>query len=817
VAGKDVSLSIGVDIAELVSGMTAATEAVKASAAQMKDSLESVSSAFSLMSQAAVGITAVLGGGKIFGEAIASTVNLNVQSLELGKQFGISATQASILKVALGETFLTQDQLAAAGARMTRTLNTNEGAFKSLGVATRDSSGNFRPMLDIMTDVNAKLLTFKEGTDRNVEAVKIYGKGWQEVAPTLRLTTEAMADAKVNAEALNLVVSAQSEAATAAYRSAMVNLNAAFDGMKNTIGQAVIPTLTSMANWFRENVDVIAIARASIATIVDVFLVFKDTLTESIGWLVGQFVTLGLQCQTTAKVILDALTLDWGKIKTDNEIGLAEERAVYQKYLENIAADQKQSADIMASFDKNLFDDKSPTAKPAGTNTSEGGAGANKELMAGWTEELAANKAKWAEEVEEGKRSHLLMLSDEAAFWKEKLAAGKASGTTLIDLEKKIADASAGAHKQELAATIAQLKEQESEAGKSAGLRIGIAQQEAAAIAKTYGTDSAEYSAAQKHITDVERQAAAQSVQIANEFAKVESEHRLVQINEDEKIAEERYSRGEITANQLAAIDANLENERYEIARKGIQDREALIDPATDAVAAGKLNAEMEGLELQHQDKMTEIQKQALQNNSKLWDTFDKSIQQDFTQAISGMLKGTETFQEGMKKLFTSILSTIIDMLAQWVVKWAATQLANLVSSKTTAAGQIGTYTGIAGAAGVASFAGAPWPIDLGAPAFGAEAAAAAGAFSVSAAAAGGYDIPAGVDPVAKLHAREMVLPAELSDGIRSMIAAGGGGGSSTSHVSIRALDGRSIERVLRNNPEGLRKVLQKMHGNYRR
>src|SRR5450759_2822622 len=122
---KDFSLKFGVDISELASGLSNAGAAVAEAAEGMRASLAGVQEAFGLVGQAALAITGALAGGAAFKEMVSSTVNLNVQSMELGKHFGISATQASVLKVALGETFLTQDQLAAAGSRMTRTLNTN--------------------------------------------------------------------------------------------------------------------------------------------------------------------------------------------------------------------------------------------------------------------------------------------------------------------------------------------------------------------------------------------------------------------------------------------------------------------------------------------------------------------------------------------------------------------------------------------------------------------------------------------------------------------------------------------------------------------
>jgi hypothetical protein len=67
---------------------------------------------------------------------------------------------------------------------------------------------------------------------------------------------------------------------------------------------------------------------------------------------------------------------------------------------------------------------------------------------------------------------------------------------------------------------------------------------------------------------------------------------------------------------------------------------------------------------------------------------------------------------------------------------------------------------------------------------------AAAGAFAAVMAfdvfsAAGGFDIPAGLNPVTQLHAREMVLPAGIADPLRASLAGGGGGGATNIHADF--------------------------------
>ncbi len=53
--------------------------------------------------------------------------------------------------------------------------------------------------------------------------------------------------------------------------------------------------------------------------------------------------------------------------------------------------------------------------------------------------------------------------------------------------------------------------------------------------------------------------------------------------------------------------------------------------------------------------------------------------------------------------------------------------------------------------------------------------------------AAGGYDIPSGVNPVTQLHEEEMVLPSPLANAVRRMAGEGEGGGAGGDTYALQA------------------------------
>lgn len=222
------------------------------------------------------------------------------------------------------------------------------------------------------------------------------------------------------------------------------------------------------------------------------------------------------------------------------------------------------------------------------------------------------------------------------------------------------------------------------------------------------------------------------------------------------------------------------------------------LNQLTEAGAA--VSESVVKLQAEGAKQIQEYNKQVRADFEKQYKGIEASVTNSISGALTNMLTRTKSFRQEMDSIFQSLVGAIIKHFVQIGVQWAATQLENLVLSKLTAKGQVEASAGAAGAAGVASFAGAPWPVDLGAPAFGAGMYAAAQTFAV---AERGFDIPSGVNPMTQLHQNEMVLPAGIADTIRTRMAGGGSneGPSSVSHHThhwqVDALDGHSVASVL--------------------
>jgi hypothetical protein len=118
-----------------------------------------------------------------------------------------------------------------------------------------------------------------------------------------------------------------------------------------------------------------------------------------------------------------------------------------------------------------------------------------------------------------------------------------------------------------------------------------------------------------------------------------------------------------------------------------------------------------------------------------------------------------------------------------------------------------------AAASAYSSVASIPLVGWLLAPGAAAAAFVAVEAYGNLASAAGGYDIPAGVNPMVQAHAQEMILPASIANPLRAQLAAanfnaspGAAGGPSGGETHIHnwnlhgVMDGASLRRVLESN-----------------
>jgi len=87
----------------------------------------------------------------------------------------------------------------------------------------------------------------ENGAEKTALAIKLFGRSGSELIPLLNLGSAGIREQMVLAEKLGVVFTEKTAKAADTYMDSLVDLRAAFTGMRNDISNAVIPTLTQLS------------------------------------------------------------------------------------------------------------------------------------------------------------------------------------------------------------------------------------------------------------------------------------------------------------------------------------------------------------------------------------------------------------------------------------------------------------------------------------------------------------------------------------------------------------------------------------------
>lgn len=423
-----------------------------------------------------------------------------------------------------------------------------------------------------------------------------------------------------------------------------------------------------------------------------------------------------------------------------------------------------------------------------------GGAGAAQDPMQGWEEEIKAQKLAHREMQRETLTHQEWDLAREAAYWREKLATVDAGSKTGLKLREKILTLEDQLSKQSTEAKMNQVVEWEK---------------------------------LDKHKLEMEKDAADQA--LAN---------------------------GRISQLERLDLEIEFENRRYQIAYDALQERIALAeqDPTYSQTAIDKLKGQMaelgqghERTQAKNEGKRESQRRKDAPNVMEMLQDGGKNVwqeaQQQMGQAFTAMLTRTQNFRTAMNNFFKSMGQTFIQemvtkplmgMMQRMVQESAIYKMifstkdtletaaaAKTAATKATETTSVVTANATQAASGAAaSQASIPYvgPI-LAVAAMAAIMAAVMGLMGGGGgsqttttttripSAAGGWDIPAGINPLTQLHENEMVLPAEHAQTIREMAGQSGGDDST---IIINSTGGDFIHK------KDLAKLLKQMKRDFK-
>lgn len=799
---KDLEYTISGDDSPLRQALARVQSNFKETQAGASNMLAGLQGAFGTLNKMIAGVTAALAGGAAIKSAVDATKAFTGESNKLARVLAISATEASTLNVALGDIYTDADTFTAAAAKMAKELRTNESALTAMGLQTRDAQGNLRPLKDLMLDSITVINSYKQGTDRNIASQIAWGKGADEMSALLKLNNGIIDEAKKKQEELGLVVGVENVANTKAYKAAMNDVGDVMLGIKKVIGDAVMPVLTQLGEWFTAiGPAAVLVVKGAVGGLVAVFWGLKNSVQIVWETFAGfiETVTVGMVGVGTGFYKILTGDLMGGVAAFQGATDAI--KNIWSTRVDNMVASSQQAQDKILG----LFGNPTATAAPSDKGRSAAGlvkSGKDDSMMAQWEAELNALKQAHANQNAEDGTFFEFSKERDKEFWEKKRQIAAAGSKDAFAVQAKITAATLELQKESFEQQIAGYQRQQAAAEQDFKAREDLVKKELALITEKYGADSKQGQDAARKLEDVQRQGREQRRTLREQDIAETAAGLLLTEELERQHQKALFDAGLSTRAQQLASEQEFEANRFEIQKQALLERQALIDPTLNPVEYARLKNEILQLERQHQLQMGELQNaRALENSANLR-TMVGSMESSWAGTIKGMLQGTVSLTQGIRGLFRGVVDAVIGMLAQMAAKWMAQQLLMAVFGKATALATITEKAAEAGAGGVASMAAAPFPLNLSAPSFGAAMSLAAMAFAPVASASQGYDIPAGINPIVQTHAREMILPEEQADVVRDLASSGGGRSGGDTYY-INALDARSFEQFARDNPAG--------------
>src|SRR6266542_1012360 len=130
---------------------------------------------------AGLGVAAIAGIGK----AINTTVQLGAETRPLARQLGISAEDASRLRVSAETLGITTDDLSRSFGIFSKHLVDGGAAFEKYGITLRDGKGNQKDFNQVLGEAADQYLKLAPGVQRTAFALDLLGRGGKTLIPLL--------------------------------------------------------------------------------------------------------------------------------------------------------------------------------------------------------------------------------------------------------------------------------------------------------------------------------------------------------------------------------------------------------------------------------------------------------------------------------------------------------------------------------------------------------------------------------------------------------------------------------------------------------
>lgn len=191
---------------------------------------------------------------------------------ELGDATGASAEETSRLIGTYQLLGISTDNLGTRMGQLSRVVVNNEATLARYGIATRDVNGNLLNQVQIVEQARQFLSRYESGTAKAAMMVKLFGRAGLDMADYLSLSDEQVRVVTGDLENLGVILDSDTARSAEAAKIEMRRFDLAMQGLGNTLLEnilpALIPAISGVTNWVRDNARQIANFMAQVVNFV---------------------------------------------------------------------------------------------------------------------------------------------------------------------------------------------------------------------------------------------------------------------------------------------------------------------------------------------------------------------------------------------------------------------------------------------------------------------------------------------------------------------------------------------------------------------
>jgi hypothetical protein len=531
-----------------------------------------------------------------------------------------------------------------------------KAAFAEVGVSLEDlKNGDISVIMGKIADSFAH---HADNASKAALAMQLFGRSGADLVPILDQGSAGLAELGDKAEQVGAVIGGEASEAMAKLGEHINLLTADASAAAMSFGAQLAPALNAAVDaidrWVSGGSDGGFIADQLSQTIID--------LTDMFIEVTGTIDAAGIELQAFCDIAKDTINLNWSAIpdalsKAQDQIAKLDESG--GKALDKLYTPKQDDGDIdMGTGAGNWATNSYHPTDVSRDGKKKGDEGQlhvqeaiNNALLANAKEHLEELKALYADQYANGLLSAQQYYAKLLEIQKSELDAErankeanlKAANSALAKAEKsgdKSAVNSALAKQIDLKSQIAVLDQ------KLADLGPENARQEADAVRKLNE---------QLALTDISKQ---------QNVGKSQAEAAKSQ-------AEMMYATGQISKQQLTALEQQLQNDLYQIDMQALQQKLALYsqDTYSNSQKIAEVNAQIEQLEAQHQAQMTQLSAQAAEEQMASSKQATDDLEQGFEKAFASFADRSETARQAFTKFLTSIETDLTQLVSKDLFK----------------------------------------------------------------------------------------------------------------------------------------------------